>query len=87
MDKATKTGIIQEYAINGSDTGSASVQIAVLTERIKELTEHMKVHPKDVHSRRGLIAMVNRRRKLLKYLNRTDHSRYLGIIQSLGLRH
>ena len=87
MEKATKTQIIQQYARQDGDTGSSDVQIAVLSERIKEMTEHLKIHKKDVHSRRGLIAMVNLRRKLLAYLNRTDHARYLKLRTELGLRH
>lgn len=87
MEKATKTQIIQQYARQVGDTGSSDVQIAMLSERIKEMTEHLKIHKKDVHSRRGLIAMVNRRRKLLAYLNRTDHERYLKLRSELGLRH
>ena len=86
MDKDTKTAIMADYAIKEGDTGSADVQVAVLTARIKELTEHMKEHPKDVHSRRGLMAMVSRRRKLLKYLNDKNPEHYRALIKRLGLR-
>jgi small subunit ribosomal protein S15 len=86
MDKETKQKVIKKFSIKDEDTGSADVQIAVLTSRIKELTEHFKQHPKDNHSRRGLIGMVNRRRKLLKYLSRTQHDRYLDIVKKLKLR-
>ncbi len=86
MEKSAKTKIIKKHGVNDKDTGSSDVQIAVLTARIKELTEHLKEHPKDHHSRRGLIALVNRRRKLLKYLDRTAHTRYLDIIKRLKLR-
>lgn len=87
MDKETKTSIIKKFAINDGDTGSPEVQIAVLSERIREMTEHLKMHKKDVHSRRGLVAMVNRRRKLLNYLSRKDHDRYVKIRSELKLRH
>ena len=86
MDKDTKQTIIKEYAKSESDVGSSDVQVAVLTGRIKELTEHLKIHKKDHSTRRGLIALVNRRRKLLDYLNRTDHSRYVELIKRLELR-
>ena len=81
-----KTDVIGEYATKTGDTGSPEVQVAVLTERIVNLTEHFKTHKKDVHSRRGLIRMINRRRSLLDYLKRKDQSRYEGLIKSLGLR-
>ncbi len=87
MDKTTKTKTIKDFAINKGDVGSADVQIALLTARIKELTEHLKLHPKDVHSEHGLVQMVNKRRKLLKYLNRKYHDRYLDVVKRLGLRH
>ncbi len=86
MEKEAKQKVIKEFAVNDTDTGSADVQIAVLTSRILELTEHLKTHPKDKHSRRGLIGLVNRRRKFLKYLSRTKHDRYTKILQSLKLR-
>ncbi len=78
--------IIQEFRTHDGVTGSPEVQIALLTEDIKILTEHMKVHRKDYHSRRGLLQKVSRRNKLLAYLNHTAHSRYLQIIEKLGLR-
>jgi small subunit ribosomal protein S15 len=82
-----KKGIIEAFAQTGkSDTGSPEVQIALLTERIKQLTEHFKTHKKDHHSRRGLIILVNQRRKLLKYLERSSSDRYKSVIQKLGLR-
>ena len=81
-----KQALIQEYAIKTGDTGSADVQVAVLSERIKNLTEHLKSHKKDNHSRRGLLAMVGQRRRLLDYLKSTDVTRYEGLIGRLGLR-
>lgn len=86
MDKATKTKTIEEFRINDKDCGSAPVQIAVLTGRIHELTEHMKTNKKDHHSRHGLISMVNRRRKLLNYLASESQAQYTEIIQRLNLR-
>ena len=86
MDKATKTKTIEEFRINDKDCGSAPVQIAVLTGRINELTEHLKIHKKDHHTRRGLLAMVNRRRKLLSYLASESQAQYTDIIQRLNLR-
>ena len=82
MDKAQ---IIKEYATHEGDTGSPEVQIALLTNRITELTEHLKVHKKDNHSRRGLFKMVGQRRGLLKYLEKTDIERYRALIDRLGL--
>jgi small subunit ribosomal protein S15 len=81
-----KAAIIGQYQIHQSDTGSPEVQVAVLTRRIHDLTDHLKVHPHDVHSRRGLLMMVGQRRRLLKYLNRKDPERYRALITSLGLR-
>ena len=86
MDKDSKQAIIKAYAQSDSDVGSADVQVAVLTTRIKEITEHLNQHKKDHSTRRGLIAMVNRRRKLLNYINRKDHSKYLDLIKRLELR-
>ena len=83
MDKAQ---IIKEYATHEGDTGSPEVQIALLTNRIAELTEHLKVHKKDNHSRRGLFKMVGQWRGLLKYLEKTDVERYRSLIDRLGLR-
>ena len=81
-----KQEIIQDNARASGDTGSPEVQVAILTERIKNLTEHFKEHKKDNHSRRGLLAMVNKRRSLLDYLKRKDVERYNALIQKLGLR-
>jgi small subunit ribosomal protein S15 len=81
-----KSGIIKEYARKEGDTGSAEVQIAILTGRINELTEHLKTHKKDFSSRRGLLKMVGRRSSLLKYLTRIDRDRYQAVIAKLGLR-
>ena len=86
MDKATKDQIKNDYKTNDRDTGSPEVQIALLTERIKELTEHVKANKKDHSSRRGLIMMVNKRRKLQAYLQRKDEVRYKELIARLGLR-
>jgi small subunit ribosomal protein S15 len=81
-----KSQIISEHARSDGDTGSAEVQIAVLTQRIADLTEHLKAHKHDHHSRRGLLKMVGRRRRLLEYLKRRDIERYRAIIAKLGLR-
>lgn len=84
--KEVKEKIVVEYKTHDADTGSSQVQIALLTQRINELTEHFKVHKKDNHSRRGLLKMVSRRRKLLDYLKRRNISEYHEIIKKLGLR-
>ena len=86
ISKEKKTAIINEYARFEGDTGSPEVQIAVLTARIQELTEHLKVHAKDHHSRRGLLKMVGQRRGLLDYLKKTDIERYRTLIERLGIR-
>ena len=86
ISKEKKTAIIKEYARGEGDTGSPEVQIAVLTERIQELTEHLKSNPKDHHSRRGLLKMVGKRRNLLGYLKNVDIERYRSLIERLGLR-
>ena len=86
MLKEQKTAIIQEYALHEGDTGSAEVQIAVLTRRINDLTEHLRTHNKDHHSRRGLLKMVGQRRSLLNYLMKCDIERYRAIIAKLGIR-
>jgi small subunit ribosomal protein S15 len=83
---ARKAEIIEEYACEDGDTGSPEVQVALLTEHISNLTEHLKVHRKDFTSRRGLLMMVGTRSKLLKYLRRKDPARYQSLIQRLGLR-
>jgi small subunit ribosomal protein S15 len=87
IDKELKQQVIEQYKTHGADTGSPEVQIAILTTRIRQLTEHMKIHKKDFHSRRGLLIMVGKRRKLLQYLRDKNFSRYQTLIQSLGLRH
>ncbi len=84
--KEAKAEIIEKYKRDEKDTGSPEVQIALLTERINELTEHLKVHPKDNHSRRGLLKMVGKRRNLLNYLSKKDINRYREIVEKLGLR-
>ncbi|MEM1204746.1 MAG: 30S ribosomal protein S15 [Acidobacteriota bacterium] len=81
-----KTEIIQEYRTHDTDTGSAEVQVALLTQRINELTEHFKIHKKDHHGRRGLLRLVGRRRRMLAYLKRKDLGRYRNTIERLGLR-
>ena len=81
-----KQELIKEFGTNEGDTGSADVQVAILTERINNLTEHMKTHKKDFHSRRGLLIMVGQRRRLLDYLKRTEAARYDSLIKRLGLR-
>ena len=86
ISKEKKTAIINEYATKPGDTGSPEVQIAVLTERIKELTEHMKQNPKDHHSNRGLLKMVGQRRGLLAYLQKNDLDSYRSLIEKLGIR-
>ena len=81
-----KQEIIDKYRIHEKDTGSSNVQIALLTKRINDLTSHFKLHPKDHHSRRGLLKLVGQRRRLLNYINRRDPSEYKTLIQGLGLR-
>ncbi len=81
-----KTELVKEYATKDNDTGSPEVQVAILTERIKNLTEHFKSHAKDHHSRRGLLILVGRRRRLLDYLKTCDESRYRNVIKRLGIR-
>ena len=86
IQKEKKTAIIAEYATHEGDTGSPEVQIAILTARINELTEHLRVHIHDNHSRRGLYKMIGQRRKLLDYLMRKDIERYRAIVKTLNLR-
>jgi small subunit ribosomal protein S15 len=86
MEKEQKSSIIKKFANTANDTGSPEVQIAILTEKIKYLTEHMKVHSKDFHSRRGLLVMVNKRKKLLSYLKNNHMDRYSNILEKLSLR-
>ena len=86
MDAIRKQEIIKEFGRHEGDTGSPEVQIALLTERINELTEHLKVHKKDNHSRRGLLQMVGKRRNLLNYLAKKDEESYKALVEKLGLR-
>ena len=86
MEKEKKAGIVSQFRHREKDTGSAEVQIALLTERINELTEHMAANRHDYHSQRGLLKMVGKRRRLLNYLNREDVERYRSLITKLGLR-
>ena len=86
MTKTEKTEIIQKYARHEGDTGSPEVQVAILTERINQLTAHLKVHPHDFHSRRGMQMMIGKRRRLLDYLAKKDIERYRALIAKLGLR-
>ena len=86
MDKAKKGTIISDFKIREGDTGSAEVQVALLTERINQLAEHLKVHSHDHHSRRGLLKLIGRRRRLLAYTSKNDVNRYRSLITRLGLR-
>ena len=86
LDGEKRTQITQEYRLHDKDTGSSDLQVAILTERIRHLTDHLRVHKKDVHSRRGLILMVSKRRRLLKYLTSENVGRYQSLISRLGLR-
>jgi len=86
IDAKVKAKLMKEFATKEGDTGSPEVQVAVLTTRIKNLTEHSKLHKKDNHSRRGLLMLVSQRKKLLKYLAATDEARYQALIKKLGLR-
>ena len=86
LDTDTKRSIIAEYGTNEGDTGSPEVQVALLSRRISDLTEHLKTHKHDHHSRRGLLLLVGQRRRLLKYLQATDINRYRSLIERLGIR-
>ena len=86
LTKEKKAELVSRYGSSDTDTGSASVQIALLTERINELTEHLRSHRKDHHSRRGLLMLVGKRRRLLRYLERADLDRYRQVVSDLGLR-
>ena len=86
ISKESKKKFIDEFSKNKNDTGSTSIQIAVITERIKNLTEHFKIHNKDNHSKRGLVALVNQRKKLLNYLSRKNNNEYLELIKKLNIR-
>ena len=81
-----KSGIVSDHRRHDTDTGSSEVQVAILTDRINRLSEHFQTHKKDHHSRRGLLILVSKRRRLLDYLRRTDNDRYRALIQRLGLR-
>jgi small subunit ribosomal protein S15 len=86
LAKAEKAGVIEQYRRHNSDSGSPEVQIAILTNRITYLTDHFKLHKKDHHSRRGLLQLVGRRRRLLDYLHRIDDARYRAVLERLGIR-
>ena len=86
LTKEAKSEVIRKFAFHEGDTGSPEVQVALLTARINELTEHLRTHKKDHHSRRGLLMLVGQRRRLLNYLNRQDVDRYRSLVQELGLR-
>ncbi len=86
LTKEDKTELVKKFGENDSDTGKAEVQVALLTERIKYLTDHLKTHKKDHHSRRGLLKLVGQRRRLLRYLQKIDIMRYRKVIEQLGLR-
>ncbi len=86
LSQQDKQGIIERFGRSGADTGTTPVQVALLTERINQLTEHLRAHRKDHHSRRGLLMLVGRRRRLLNYLQRNDLERYRELIRELGLR-
>ncbi|MBR4164555.1 MAG: 30S ribosomal protein S15 [Solobacterium sp.] len=86
LSKEEKAAFVEKFGRKANDTGSVEVQVALLTEKINRLTEHMKVNKKDFHSNRGLLKMVGQRRKLMEYLKKTDINRYRNLVQSLGLR-
>ena len=86
LKKETKEKLIKEHGIHNKDTGSSDVQIALLSEEIESLASHLKEHPKDIHSRRGLIRMVVKRKKLLSYLKKEDEKRYNEIVKKIGLK-
>jgi len=86
LDAEVKQNIIAEYRTHAADTGSTELQVALLTERIRQVTDHLRTHRKDVHSRRGLVTMVSKRRRLLNYLSKEDVGRYQRLISRLGLR-
>jgi len=86
VESELKARLAAEHGLHGTDTGSPEVQVAIFSERILQLTEHLRTHKKDHHSRRGLLLLVGKRRRLLNYLNRTDVARYRALISKLGLR-
>ncbi len=86
LNNEAKTAIMAEFKLHESDTGSPEVQVSLLTQRIKDITEHLKMHPKDFSTRRGLLKLIGQRRRLLDYLKRKDIERYRSLIKALGLR-
>jgi len=86
LDKDIKEKIIKKYAVKKGDTGSSEIQVALLSTQIDKLADHLKIHKKDVHSRRGLLVMVSKRRRLLKYLREKDQKRYADLLKKTGLR-
>ncbi len=86
MDKEKKGAVISDFKVHEGDTGSTEVQVALLTERIKQLSEHLKTHPNDQHTRRGLLQLIGQRRRLLAYVSKNDVNRYRSLISKLGLR-
>ena len=86
MDKEKKGAIISDYKLHEGDTGSSEVQVALITERMNQLAEHLKVHPHDEHTRRGLLKLIGQRRRLLAYISKSDVKRYRSLIARLGLR-
>ena len=86
LNQEAKSAIVAEFKLHDSDTGSPEVQVALLTQRIKDITEHLKVHKKDFHSRRGLLMLIGKRRRLLDYIQNKDITRYRKLIKTLGLR-
>jgi small subunit ribosomal protein S15 len=87
LDKEYKSSVMEEYSRHEKDTGSPEVQAAILTKRIEQLTEHLKIHKHDESSRRGLLKMVGHRRRLLAYIRRKDYQRYLALVERLNIRH
>jgi small subunit ribosomal protein S15 len=87
LDKENKSSVMEEYSRHEKDTGSPEVQAAILTKRIEQLTEHLKIHKHDESSRRGLLKMVGHRRRLLAYIRRKDYQRYLALVERLNIRH
>jgi len=86
LTSEAKTAIMAEFKLHDSDTGSPEVQVALITQRIKDITEHLKIHKKDFHTRRGLLKLIGKRRRLLDYIQKEDVTRYRKLIQALGLR-
>ncbi len=86
LDKDEKEKVIKKYAVKSGDTGSSEIQVALLSNQIDKLADHLKIHKKDIHSRRGLLIMVSKRRRLLKYLHEKDQKRYASLLKKTGLR-